>query len=123
MRKFATLVSVLMLYCMFALAQTRTVTGKVVDAGGDPVPFATIKIKGKDAGTSADLSGNFSINVNTGDVLVISSTQIATTEFTIGTENDVRIQTTRLNADLSEVVVTALGVKREKKSLGYAVQE
>ena len=123
MRKIATLVSVLLFYSMFALAQTRTVTGKVVDAGGDPVPFATIKIKGRDAGTSADLNGNFSIPVNTGDVLVISSTQINTTEFTIGNENNISILATRLNSDLSEVVVTALGVKREKKSLGYAVQE
>ncbi len=123
MRKFLSLLAVLLLYCTITLAQSRTISGKIVDAGGDPVPFATIKIKGKDAGTSADLNGDFSITANAGDVLVISSTQITTTEFTVGNENNVRIVVTRMNADLSEVVVTALGVKREKKSLGYAVQE
>ncbi|HEY0731200.1 MAG TPA: carboxypeptidase-like regulatory domain-containing protein, partial [Chitinophagaceae bacterium] len=123
MRKFLTLLTVLMLYCALAFAQTRPVTGQVRDAEGNPVPFASVKIKGSNTGTSADAEGRFTITTQTGDVLVITAVGMPAREVTVGADNNLVVSMARGNEDLSEVVVTAFGIKREKKALGYAVQE
>ena len=65
MRKFLTLATVLALYSMLALAQD-VITGKVSDQMGQPVPFASIRIKGSKVGVSADANGAFSIHANKG---------------------------------------------------------
>jgi TonB-linked SusC/RagA family outer membrane protein len=120
MRKLLTLLSVLMLFSTIASAQTRTITGTVTDEKGDPVPFVTINIKGKRVGTSADASGNFEIKAVAGDVLVVSGTDLNGAEVTVGADNKVGIRVTRKNTALTEVVVTALGIRRKPKELGYA---
>jgi len=120
MRKLLTLLTVLMLFSTIASAQTRTITGTVTDEKGDPVPFVTINIKGKRAGTSADATGNFEIKAASGDVLVITGTDLNTTEYTVGADSRAAIRITRKNTALTEVVVTALGIRRKPKELGYA---
>ena len=87
MRKILSLISMLMLVCVFAFAQTRNVTGQVTDENGNPVPFATVAVKGTNKGTSADANGNFTISVQTGDVLVFSSTGRTASEVTVGASN------------------------------------
>ena len=72
-----------MLLSSFLFAQTRTITGQVRDANGNPVSFATISIKGSTTGTSADVNGNFSIAANTGDVLVVSAINFDQREVTV----------------------------------------
>lgn len=109
---------------ILSLAQQRTVSGKVTDANGEPVPGASIKVKGTQKGAIADAAGSFSLSAQPGDVLVISAVGIATREISVTANTTAyTISLTRQNQEMSEVVVTALGVRREKKALGYAVQE
>ncbi|HMI77800.1 MAG TPA: carboxypeptidase-like regulatory domain-containing protein, partial [Ferruginibacter sp.] len=80
MRRFLSLFTMLMLCGVLAFAQSRVVSGKVTDATGNPVPFATVKIKGKTTGLSADNNGAYTIRVNNGDVLQISGAGFAAIE-------------------------------------------
>lgn len=122
MRKILTFVAMLALCFMSAYSQTRTVTGLVLDDKGNPVPFATIKIKGSDIGTAADGNGRFSIQATPKNVLVISATGFVTQEETVGNQASVTVALASGSGELKEVVVTALGVKRNKNDLAYAAQ-
>ncbi len=122
MRKIASLCAVLMLCHVLAFAQTKTVTGQVRDNNGVPVPFANITIKGTNTGASADANGNFTIQVQEGQTLVVSSASFAEKEITIGPSSTITINL-ELQGALQEVVVTALGVRRAKNTLPYAAQQ
>lgn len=104
-------------------AQQRVITGKVIsEEDGLGLPGATVLVKGTTVGTTTDLDGNFSISVPAGsDVLVFSFVGLATKEETIGNRTVVNVTLTTDASQLSEVVVTAIGIEREKKALGYAV--
>lgn len=121
MRKIASLFAVLMLCTTLAFAQTRTVTGQVKDAKGDPVPFANITVKGTNTGVSADASGNFKIEVKEGESLIVTSASFAEQEIKIGTGATVAI-TLQPQGNLQEVVVTALGIRRTRNQTPYAAQ-
>ena len=99
----------------------QTVSGTVTTADG-PLPGATIVVKGTNTGTTTDFDGNFSIDASAGDVLVASFVGYATQESSVDSSSqiDFVLQEDQL---LDEVVITALGISREKKSLGYAVTE
>ena len=99
----------------------QTVSGTVTTADG-PLPGATIVVKGTNTGTTTDFDGNFSIEASAGDVLVASFVGYATQESSVDSSSqiDFVLQEDQL---LDEVVITALGISREKKSLGYAVTE
>jgi hypothetical protein len=101
-------------------AQTRTISGKVVDEKGEPLPGVSIRIKGTRMGVAADNDGCFRILAKTGDVLMVSGAGLETTEITIGISNTITIAVKRTNVIGSEVVVTALGVARRARMLGYA---
>ncbi|MDI1324263.1 MAG: SusC/RagA family TonB-linked outer membrane protein [Algoriphagus sp.] len=105
------------------LAQQRVITGKVIsDEDGLGLPGATVLVKGTTVGTTTDLDGNYSISVPAGsDVLIFSFVGLTTTEETIGNRSVINITLVTDAAQLSEVVVTAIGIEREKKALGYAV--
>src|SRR5882757_5953059 len=119
MRKCLSLIA-LLIFCISVYAQTKT-TGRVTDPTGAPVPFATIRVKGMKSGTSADADGKFSINVKPGDIIVISGTGINSKEVHItASTTELNVQAERSTAALTEVVVTALGVERSSKELGYA---
>ena len=102
-------------------AQEKTITGIVSDENGLALPTATILVKGTTNGTSTDFEGKYTIKANIGDILVYTYVGYVPTEKTVGALNtiDVSLQP---NTSLDEVVVTAMGIKRERKSLGYAVQ-
>jgi len=123
MRRFLSLFTMLMLCGVFAFAQSRVVSGKVADTDGNPVPFATVKVKGKPTGLSADQNGAFSLNVKPGDVLEISAASFKTVEVPVGSQSVLNIVMEKGGTDLKEVVVTgAFGTKRAARSTASGVQ-
>ncbi len=123
MRRFLSLFTMLMLCGVLAFAQSRVVTGKVVDLDGNPVSFASVKIKGTNTGVSADANGAYSIKVNPGAVLVISGASFKETEVPVGTQNVLSTVMEKAGSDLKEVVVTsAFGIKRTARSTSSSVQ-
>ena len=120
MRKIV-LLSWILLCSVMAFAQTRTINGKVVDPAGEPIPGASITIKGTTSGVSADATGMFSINAKTGDVLVITSTNYRGAEQRIGSQSNYPLVLTRSTLLIDEVVVTAQGIRRRSKELGYSL--
>lgn len=121
MRKLLSLLAVLVLFTALASAQTRSITGRVLDEKSKPVPFATVKVRGSNVGTSADAQGNFTINAKTGDVLVISAVDFNEQQITVGATNSVSASLTAMSKTIDEVVVTAQGIKRRSKELGYSI--
>jgi TonB-linked SusC/RagA family outer membrane protein len=119
MRKIVSLLAVLMLFSAFAFAQNRTVSGKVLDEKGVPIPFATVTEKGTKNGTSADANGNFSLEVR-GNTLVVSSTGFNSREVSVQGRNDVSVQLTAAANVIDEVIVTAGGVRTRRKEIGTA---
>jgi TonB-linked SusC/RagA family outer membrane protein len=102
---------------MPALAQSRLLTGKITDQEGQPIPFASIRVKQTRAGTSADADGNFSIRVKNSETLVISGAGIVPRELEVGDATVLNIKVARKNTSLAEVVVTALGIQNSKDKL------
>lgn len=111
-----------MLIVQLSFAQGKIVSGKVMDGDGLPLLGVTIIIDGSSTGTTTDFDGNYSVNVTEGQVLLFSYIGYETARVTIGESDTVDVTMTTGSA-LSEVVITALGVSREKQSLGYATQE
>ncbi|HEX8462741.1 MAG TPA: carboxypeptidase-like regulatory domain-containing protein, partial [Segetibacter sp.] len=110
-----------MLGSMLAFAQTRVITGRVVDEAGQPVSGASVLIKGSNVGASADANGTFKINAKTGDVLVVTAVGAPSREIDVTASSNLTISLARQSQNLSEVVVTtALGIQRQAKSLGYS---
>lgn len=109
-----TLIFVLQLY-----AQQKSVTGVVRDSKGEPVAFATVIETGTKNGAQADANGRFTIKVTEGSSLTISAAGFET-QTIAGTDGAV-ITLSVVNASMSEVVVTALGVRRQPRELGYSV--
>ena len=113
--------------CMLTatFAQTRQVSGKVTGPDNKAVAAATVKIKGSTTATSTSTDGSFTIKAPTGNVVLeISSLGFATKEVSVGAaQSSVSVSLANQSSDLSDVVVTALGVKREKKALTYASQQ
>ena len=103
-------------------AQERTITGTVSDETG-PLPGVSVLIEGTTSGTETDFDGNYSIEAKSGDVLRFSFVGMTTVTKTVGAESSINTTMVSEENTLDEVVVTALGIEREKKSLGYATQE
>lgn len=109
---------------MMSFAQQKTITGTIKDNNGVPVANASVIVKGTNNGTASDANGNFSIEANgSNPVLEISSVNFKTQEVSVGKQNHIEISLEKGSAALQEVVVTALGIERSKKSLGYSVQQ
>jgi hypothetical protein len=105
-----------------AWAQERTVRGKVTDSGtGEPLPGVSVFVKGTNAGTVTDQAGAFSINVPQGATLVFQAVGMATQEVVVGDQSVIDMALSESTKELGEVVVTAVGLEREKKGLGYSV--
>jgi iron complex outermembrane recepter protein len=104
-------------------APDDVITGKVVDNEGRPVAGVTVTIKGKSNGTSTNNEGIFNIEAEKGDVLVFTSVGYELQQIVVGTNNNIQVALIEANRQLNEVVVTALGIKREAKSLGYSDQQ
>ncbi len=126
MRKITILMAFLFFVgIQFANAQTRTISGKVISADdGMGIPGVTVQVKGTTVGTTTDLDGKFSLKVEPAHkILVFSYVGMKTQEVTIGDQTTINITMESEAMMIDEVVVTALALSREKKSLGYAVEE
>ncbi len=106
-----------------ATAQNIAVSGTVVEETGIPLPGVTILIKGTSSGTSTDLDGKYSLTVNNDATLVFSYVGYRDQEIVVGSRTIIDVSMQQAIQSIDEVVVTALGISREKKALGYAVQE
>ncbi|MDP2338758.1 MAG: SusC/RagA family TonB-linked outer membrane protein [Bacteroidota bacterium] len=117
-----------MLLCFFVvmahnLFAQNVVTGSVKDDTGQNLPGVTVVVKGTTIGTITDADGKFTISAPTNATLVFSFVGMTTKEIEVGNQRkfDITLATTTIGVD--EVVVTALGISREKKSLAYSISE
>ena len=110
----------LALFVQLSFAQERAITGTVSDESG-PLPGVSVLIEGTTTGTETDFDGNYSISASSGDVLRFSFVGMTTVTRSVGAESVISVTMVAETNTLDEVVVTALGIKKEKKALGYAV--
>ncbi len=106
----------------FLLAQ-RLVQGSVVDAKNQALVGINVLVKGTTRGTVTDVGGKFSVNADQTETLIFSGVGFVRQEIAIGNQTELSVILAEDNAVLNEVVVTALGIKRDKRSLGYSIQE
>ncbi|POS02415.1 TonB-linked SusC/RagA family outer membrane protein [Flavobacterium croceum DSM 17960] len=110
------------LFVQLSFAQQRTVTGTVSDDKGMPISGANVVVKGAKSGVQTDLDGKFSIKAESDQTLVITYVGFNKKEVS-ASSNNLKIKLQSNAVELEGVVVTAQGIKREKKSLGYATQQ
>lgn len=104
-------------------AQQKIITGKVTSSDdGLPVPGVSIKIKGTQKVTQTNAAGSYSIQAKSGDVLIFSYIGMDAQENSVGTAAVLNVILRAGNKSLNEVIVTAFGITREKKALGYSAQ-
>lgn len=103
--------------------QKIKVTGKITDSKNEPLPGVSVLIKGTALSTQTDMDGNYSIMAEVGQTLVFSYIGFKTEEKTVTANTLLNIILQEEASQLTEMVITALGIKREEKALGYAVQK
>lgn len=114
----------MVIFCFLRVhAQTETVTGKVKDESGNAVPGISVKVKGTSVGASTNASGSFTIKTGNPSILVFSGIGYQSKEVIYNGQSNLSVSLTEDQQNLSEIVVTALGVKREKRNLTYSSQE
>lgn len=112
------------LFAGIAIAQNRTITGIVREkTSQEPLPGVTVLEKGTNNGSVTDIDGNFSLFVKPGATLVISFIGMDTQEIPVANSNRIEVELAPSTEQVDEVVVTAMGIRKETKALGYAVQE
>src|SRR6187402_136480 len=117
-------IMVLLVLASFSALAQRTVTGKIVDQQGTSMPGVNVIVKGTSTGTTSDSEGSYSIAVpNDEAILVYSFIGYRSTEVPVGTKTSIDFTMEEDVAQLSEVVVTALGIERSTKALQYSVSE
>jgi TonB-linked SusC/RagA family outer membrane protein len=116
------LVLLLVLVAQLTFAQERSVSGIVSDNAGLPLPGVSVLVKGTKNGTQTDFDGKYSIKASSSQVLIFSYIGMRTQEIA-ASASTVNVKLKDDSVELEGVVVTALGIKKEKKSLGYATQE
>ena len=119
-----TLSMVLLLLATTLFAQNVSVSGVVTDASnGESIPGASVILRGTTTGTVTDINGGFTLTAPSNATLIISSIGYKTAEVPVNGRSTINVALDVDNELLEEVVVTALGISREKKALGYAVQD
>ncbi len=119
------LLSFLHLAAITVLMGQNSIGGQVIDgANGEALPGATILIEGTNNGTTSDHEGRFSLDaVSPEDVLIISFVGYVKERIQVNTRTEFRVVLRQDNTMLDEIIVTAIGIKSEKKAIGYAAQE
>ena len=116
--------TILLLFLVSIIHGQEKIKGNVKDAlNGDALPGVSIIIKNTKQGTTTDFDGNFTLNLKTGDVLEFSFLGFKTHHVTYKTQSFFNIALKEDNAQLDEVIITSLGIKKEKRALGYAATE
>lgn len=101
----------------------KTITGTVKSAKGEALNGVSVVVQGSTRGSATDASGKYSIQAGEKSVLEFSIVGYVKQEVTVGNQSVIDITLSVATANIAEMVVTALGIKRDKKSLGYSVQE
>ncbi len=124
MKRSVIFLSLFLSACLMAFAQDKKiVSGNVKDAEGNPVPGISVQEKGTKNGAITDGTGNFKLSMAPDGTLLLSGIGFLSQEISVAGKTTINVTLAADNKNLGEVVVTALGIKREKKSLGYALQE
>lgn len=110
------------LFSASALYAQQSITGKVSDDKG-PISGATVTVKGTTKATQTNASGSFHIDAAPGETIRVTIVGYKSQEILVGSTKTINIRLTADASALEEVVVTAMGIKREKKTLGYSFQE
>ena len=100
----------------------QTIKGQVQDVNGNPLIGVTVKVRGTNNAVITDLDGNYTISANRGDILECSYVGFTTKDARVN-GNQLNLTLHENSKELNEVVVTALGIKREQKALSYNVQQ
>ncbi|MDO6432508.1 SusC/RagA family TonB-linked outer membrane protein [Flavitalea sp. BT771] len=109
--------------CIHVMGQSVTITGKVIDSIGHGLPGASVRVKNTSTGTSTGNDGSFSLSASPGAILSVSAIGFRTQEIPVGNGHFLEIRLLAVPHAMEEVVVTALGVKREKRNLTFSSQE
>ncbi len=113
-----------MLFILSPFYSSAQITGVVIsDDDNTALRDVTVSVKGTKTATKTNAAGFYSIAANKGQVLVFSFVDYARQEFTVGTDNKINVRLVQAQKQLGEVVVTAYGVKKSKRELGYTAQE
>jgi TonB-linked SusC/RagA family outer membrane protein len=125
MKRFLSFMLLMALGTLTLFGQARSVTGTVVSADdGEPIPGVSVAVKGTSVGTITNGNGNYEINVpQDAETLVYSFVGLLTLELPIGDNTSLNVTMEQDLMELDEVVITALGISREKKALGYSVSQ
>lgn len=125
MKKIALLLTVFVFGLQVLMAQTKEITGKVTSADdGGAIPGVSVSVKGTTLGTITDMDGNYRLRVpQDAQTLMFSFVGMATQEVAVGSQSVLNVQMVAETIGVDEVVVTALGISRDKKALGYSVSE
>ncbi|MCK7591947.1 SusC/RagA family TonB-linked outer membrane protein [Subsaxibacter sp. CAU 1640] len=122
--KFSGILTLLLAFVVqLTFAQEKMISGTVSDESGLPLPGVNILVKGTTTGTQTDFDGKYSISAKSGDVLSFSYLGLKSKEVTVGASNTVNVTMEEDTAVLDEVVVTAFGIKREKRETTYQTQQ
>ncbi|MHA4845220.1 SusC/RagA family TonB-linked outer membrane protein [Flavitalea antarctica] len=123
-KKLPSLLLAMLCFVVAGMSQVLTISGRITDDKGVPIPFVSVVIKGKSTtGTTTDAQGNFKLPAQKGDILLVSGVSYATKEVVVGSSSTMDLMLSSSKEDLSEVVVTAMGIKRSERALGYAVSK
>lgn len=125
MRQKLRLLSViwLLLSSLIGYAQKQSISGAIISTeDNSPLPGVSVQIKGTSVGTTTNSEGKYKISVAKGDALIFSFVGFVTQEIKIANQSEINIKLETDTKVLGEVVVTALGIERDKKALGYALQ-
>ncbi len=114
--------TLLALIACCGMVSAQTITGKVSSATG-PLPGVNVLVKGTATGTLTDANGDYSIQTTAGNVLVFSFIGYVTREVAVGNSTTINVTLEEDVKNLEEVVVTALGIRQEKRALNYSLQE
>src|SRR6516225_6460325 len=122
MRKYLLLMLILIAGCVAAFAQTRTLKGVISNKDNQPLAGATVTVQGQNISTTTNDNGNFTLTVPDGKItIVVSNVGYKIQTIPVGAKEDRLDITLELTeGQMQEVVVTALGVKRDKRSIGYS---
>lgn len=121
-KKLTGLLTLLLFFAVhLSFAQSKIITGNVTDQDGLPLPGVSITVKGTDNGAQTDFDGNYTITANVGETLVFSFVGQKTEERVVGDLSVINVQLFEDSVGLDEVLITAQGIRREKKALGYSV--
>ncbi len=123
MNKYKLLLWIFLGFVQTAFAQTITVSGTVTDPSGEPIPGVNVVIEGTQSGTSTDFDGKFSLVAKPNDVIIFSSLGYETLKKKVTGPGPMNVVLKESADQLDKVVVTAMGIKKKEKALGYASQQ